>query len=188
MKKRIKKNIDLRCASSIDEMIQMCEECKFHACEGCEHTWTIVQEVKRLRDHERGEIQNQEKFAKDHGFTPDCTPYYIAEKALERLSDTIGQVENYKKLWKDALATCKKRNVTEKKRLNLYRVVVNKNPTYDEVEEYICAAKSEENARLMAEDCQGDVNKPKEDFQVQHIGLSDNDLLEEIICEIVNWF
>lgn len=108
MKKRIKKDIDLRCASSIDEMIQMCEECKFHACEGCEHTWTIVQEVKRLRDHERGEIQNQEKFAKDHGFTPDCTPYYIAEKALERLSDTIGQVENYKKLWKDALATCKK--------------------------------------------------------------------------------
>lgn len=84
MKKRIKKDIDLRCASSIDEMIQMCEECKFHACEGCEHTWTIVQEVKRLRDHERGEIQNQEKFAKDHGFTPDCTPYYIAEQYKHR--------------------------------------------------------------------------------------------------------
>lgn len=51
MKKRIKKDIDLRCASSIDEMIKMCDECKFHACEGCEHTWTIVQEIKRLRDN-----------------------------------------------------------------------------------------------------------------------------------------
>lgn len=140
-----------------------------------------------IRD-EKAEIQNQEKFAKDHGFTPDCTPYYIAEKCLERLHDTIGQVNNYKKLWKDARATCKKRNVTEKKRLNLYRVVVNKSPTYDEVEEYICAAKSEENARLLSEYCQGDVNKPKEDFEVQHIGLSDNDSLEEIICEVVNWF
>lgn len=47
MKKRIKKDIDLRCASSIDEMIKMCDECKFHACEGCEHTWTIVQEIMR---------------------------------------------------------------------------------------------------------------------------------------------
>lgn len=137
---------------------------------------------------EKAEIQNKEKFAKDHGFTPDCTPYYIAEKYLERLHDTIGQVNNYKKLWKDALAICKKRNVTDKKRLNLYRVVVNKSPTYDEVEEYICAAKSEENARLLSEYCKGDINKPKEDFEVQNIGLSDNDLLEEIICEVVNWF
>lgn len=37
MKKRIKKDIDLRCAISIDEIIQMCEECKFHACEVCEY-------------------------------------------------------------------------------------------------------------------------------------------------------
>lgn len=33
-----------------------------------------------------------------------------------------------------------------------------------------------------------DVNKPKEDFQVQHIGVSDNDSFEEIVCEVVNWF
>lgn len=35
---------------------------------------------------------------------------------------------------------------------------------------------------------QGDINKPKEDFEVQYIGLSDNDSFEEIICEVVNWF
>lgn len=28
----------------------------------------------------------------------------------------------------------------------------------------------------------------KEDFQVQHIGVSDNDSFEEIVCEVVNWF
>lgn len=33
-----------------------------------------------------------------------------------------------------------------------------------------------------------DPDKPKEDFQVQHIGVSDNDSFEEIVCEVVNWF
>lgn len=172
---------DLPCANSVDEMIKMCDECKFHACEGCEHTWTIVQEIKRLRDHERAEIQNQEKFAKDHGFTPDCTPYYIAEQYRLRAEAEEEQVKTYRKI-------IEKIEKNSWNRLHLYRVIVNKSPTYDEVKEYICAAKSEENARLLSEYCKGDVNKPKEDFQVQHIGVSDNDSFEEIVCEVVNWF
>ena len=71
---------DLPCANSVDEMINMCKACDFPECRGCEHTYTTVQEIKRLKDHERADIQNREIFAEKYGFTPDCTPYYIAEQ------------------------------------------------------------------------------------------------------------
>lgn len=129
----------------------------------------------------RIEVLKRERFAKDHGFTPDCTPYYIAEQYKLRAEVEEEQVKTYRKI-------IEKIEKNSWNRLHLYRVIVNKSPTYDEVKEYICAAKSEENARLLSEYCKGDVNKPKEDFQVQHIGVSDNDSFEEIVCEVVNWF
>lgn len=129
----------------------------------------------------RIEVLKRERFAEEHGFTPDCTPYYIAEQYKLRAEAEEEQVKTYRKI-------IEKIEKNSWNRLHLYRVIVNKSPTYNEVEEYICAAKSEENARLLSEYCKGDVNKPKEDFQVQHIGVSDNDSFEEIVCEVVNWF
>lgn len=141
-----------------------------------------IGDVKEVyRELTRIEVLKQERFAEEHGFTPDCTPYYIAEQYKLRAEVEEEQVKTYRKI-------IEKIEKNSWNRLHLYRVIVNKSPTYDEVEEYICAAKSEENARLLSEYCKGDVNKPKEDFQVQHIGVSDNDSFEEIVCEVVNWF
>lgn len=44
-----------------------------------------IGDVKEVnRELTRIEVLKRERFAKDHGFTPDCTPYYIAEQYKHR--------------------------------------------------------------------------------------------------------
>lgn len=43
------KQRDVRCASSVDEMIASCDKCGLLECYGCEHSYTAVQEVKKLQ-------------------------------------------------------------------------------------------------------------------------------------------
>lgn len=40
---------DIKCADSVDEMIAMCDKCGLYECCGCEHSYTAVQEVKKLQ-------------------------------------------------------------------------------------------------------------------------------------------
>ena len=43
------KQRDIRCASSVAEMIASCDKCGLLECYGCEHSYTAVQEVKKLQ-------------------------------------------------------------------------------------------------------------------------------------------
>ena len=43
------KQRDVRCASSVAEMVASCDKCGLLECYGCEHSYTAVQEVKKLQ-------------------------------------------------------------------------------------------------------------------------------------------
>ena len=57
--------------------------------------------VKELMEEHNAEIERQENFAKQQGFTPDCSPYYIAlqyrkraEAAEEKLKENNKEKNN----------------------------------------------------------------------------------------------
>lgn len=52
------------------------------------------------RKSRSSEIQRQERFAEENGFTPDCSPYYIAaqyKKRVEALESEITSLKNAEK-------------------------------------------------------------------------------------------
>lgn len=64
-----------------------------------------IGDVKEVnRELTRIEVLKRERFAEEHGFTPDCTPYYIAEqykhragvaeRALEKACECIANTFN----------------------------------------------------------------------------------------------
>lgn len=73
------KQRDIRCASSVAEMITSCDKCGLLECYGCEHSYTAVQEVKKIKHFNR-----VYSLALAIAFTGEERAYYIkqAEKAL----------------------------------------------------------------------------------------------------------
>lgn len=58
-----------------------------------------IGDVKKAeRELNRIEVLKQERFAEKHGFTPDCTPYYIAEQYKHRAEVAEAQVKTYEKI------------------------------------------------------------------------------------------
>lgn len=45
----------------------------------------VVDYISRLKSERKAEIFRQERFAKDNGFTADCSPYYIAGEYKKKL-------------------------------------------------------------------------------------------------------
>lgn len=60
----------------IKEMTNIQDGCIWSSCEECM--------VKELIEERNAEIARQENFAKKEGFTPDCSPYYIAMQYKHR--------------------------------------------------------------------------------------------------------
>ena len=72
---------DMKCANSVAEMIASCDKCGLLECYGCEHSYTAVQEVKKIKH-----CNSVYSLALAIAFTGEEQAYYI-KKAEEMLAE-----------------------------------------------------------------------------------------------------
>lgn len=54
----------------------------------------LQKEIKEMRDERRERILRDERFTEKEGFTPDCTPSYIALKYKQELETAKQQIDD----------------------------------------------------------------------------------------------
>lgn len=77
----------------IKEMTNIQDGCIWSNCDECM--------VKELIEERNAEIARQENFAKKEGFTPDCSPYYIAMQYKHRAEAAEARLKELQERRKD---------------------------------------------------------------------------------------